>query len=262
MDDVSQLMLMALVVASCFAGWVDAVVGGGGLVQLPALVVAFPHALPVQLLATNKLASACGTSVSAATYARRVRPDMHTALPLVAGAFVGSVGGAFIATHLPKSSFNPLILAVLIGVGAYTLAKPSMGQVEALRHAGRRHLGSAALIGLSVGVWDGALGPGTGSFFVFLLVGVLGYAFLQASAKAKMANLATNLAALLVFIPQGAIAWHIALPMGAANVLGGYLGARTAVTRGHGFIRTVFVLVVGGFIVKIGYDVLRQYGVL
>ncbi len=261
-DEVSALTLLALVAASFLAGWVDAVVGGGGLVQLPALVVAFPHAVPVQLLATNKLASACGTAASATTYLRRVRPDLRTAAPLVAGAFAGSTGGAFLASHLPKASFNPLILAVLIGVGAYTLLRPTMGRVEALRHTGRRHLAGAAAIGLGVGVWDGALGPGTGSFFVFLLVGALGYAFLQASALAKLANLATNLAALCVFIPAGAVSWRVALPMGAANVLGGYLGARTAVARGHGFIRVVFIVVLSGFIAKIGYDVARQFGLL
>lgn len=259
-DDLSSLSLIALLLSSLFAGWIDAVVGGGGLVQIPALMVAFPHAAPVQILAVNKLASACGTATSAATYLRKVRPDLRTAAPLVTAAFTGSVGGAFIASHISKESFNPLILAVLLGVGSYTLFKPSMGQVEALRHTGGRHLLGAASIGLAVGLWDGALGPGTGSFFVFLLVGLLGYAFLQASALAKLANLATNIAALMVFIPQGAVSWQIALPMGAANLLGGYLGARTAVARGHGFVRTVFVLVVGAFTVKIGIEVLRQWG--
>lgn len=262
MDDVSALTLVILVAGAFLAGYVDAVVGGGGLIQLPAFVVAFPHAVPVQLLATNKLASVCGTAVSAGTYLRRVRPDLRTAAPLAAGALAGSALGAVIAGHIPKDAFNPLILLVLVGVGAYTLLKPSLGQVEALRHTGRRHTGAAAAIGLGVGVWDGALGPGTGSFFVFLLVGVLGFAFLQGTALAKIGNLATNLAALVVFVAGGAVVWKVGLPMGAANALGGYLGARTAVARGHGFIRVVFIVVVSAFIVKIGYDVLRQYGLL
>ncbi len=259
MEEVSLLALALLVTASFAAGWVDAVVGGGGLIQLPALAVAFPQAMPVQLLATNKLASACGTATSTLTYLRRVRPDLRTALPLALAAWAGSTGGAFIASRIPREAFNPLILLVLVGVGTYTLAKPSLGQVEALRHPHRRHLAYAAVIGLGVGVWDGALGPGTGSFFAFLLVGVLGYAFLQSTALAKIANLATNLAALAVFIPQGAVVWHVALPMGAANVLGGWLGARTAGARGHAFVRAVFVVVVGGFVVRIGYDVWRQF---
>lgn len=258
MDEVAFGSLALLVAASFVAGWVDAVVGGGGLIQLPALVVAFPHAIPVQLLATNKLASACGTAASAATYRRRVRPDLRTAVPLAVAAWVGSTAGAILASRIPREAFNPLILAVLIGVGAYTLAKPSLGRVEALRHGKGRHLSYAVAIGLGVGMWDGALGPGTGSFFAFLLVGVLGYAFLHATAMAKMANLATNLAALSVFIPSGAVAWHVALPMGAANVLGGWLGARAAVAQGHAFVRVVFIVVVGAFTVRIGYDVWRQ----
>ena len=262
MDEVSLLTVIILIGAAFLAGYVDAVVGGGGLIQLPAFVVAFPYAIPVQLLATNKLASVCGTAVSSGTYLRRVKPDLRTAWPLVAGAFVGSAAGAFLASHIPREAFNPLILAVLIGVGAYTLLRPALGQVEMLRHTGRRHTAWAALIGLGVGIWDGALGPGTGSFFVFLLVGVLGFAFLQGTALAKLANLATNLAALVVFVDAGAVVWKIGVPMGAANALGGYLGARTAVSRGHGFIRAVFIVVVSAFIVKIGYDVLHQVGLL
>lgn len=259
MTDPSLLTVCLLGLASLLAGWIDAVVGGGGLVQLPALVLGLPGASPVQLLATNKMASVCGTATSSLTYVRRVRPDLRTAAPLALAAFVGSMLGAVVASHIPKEAFNPIILVVLVAVGAYTLFTPSLGAQTALRFAGRRHLGAALGIGAVVGFYDGALGPGTGSFFVFALVGLTGYAFLQASAKAKLANLATNVAALVVFIPQGAVLWHVAVVMGAANILGGYVGARTAVARGHGFVRAVFVVVVGFFVVRIGYDVIRQF---
>ena len=149
MIDPSAPHVALLGLAAFVAGWIDAVVGGGGLVQLPALVLGLPGAAPVQLLATNKLASACGTATSALTYLRRVRPDLRTAAPLVAGAFAGSVLGAVLASHIPKESFNPLILAVLVGVGAYTLARPTMGVAEALRFSGRRHASGAALIGVA-----------------------------------------------------------------------------------------------------------------
>ncbi|MBW3084472.1 putative membrane transporter protein YfcA [Austwickia sp. TVS 96-490-7B] len=257
-----MLTMALLVTAAFFAGWVDAVVGGGGLVQLPALVVAFPQAAPVLLLATNKFSSFCGTTASALTYLRRVRPDMRTATPLVIGAFAGAAGGAFIASWIPRAALNPLVLLVVILVGGYTVFRPTLGQVEQLRHQGRDLVVRAVAIGLLVGVWDGALGPGTGSFFVFLIVGILGYAFLQASALAKGANFATNVAALLVFVPQGAVWWQVAIPMGLANVLGGYLGARTAVSRGHGFIRMVLVFVMAAFVVKIGLDTARQFGMM
>ena len=259
MNDPSVTTLALMVLAALCAGWVDAVVGGGGLIQLPALLLGFPQAAPVQILATNKLGSICGTSVSAVTYYRRIRPDLRTAIPLALLAFGGSLIGALLASHIPKAAFNPLILVVLIGVGAYTLLKPGVGLATALRFSGRRHTLAATGVGFLIGMYDGALGPGTGSFLVFALVGLLGYAFLEASAKAKIANVATNLAALVIFIPAGAVMWKVGLLMGLGNLVGGYLGARTAVAKGSGFVRVVLVVVVGAFIIKIGLDVIKQF---
>jgi len=247
-----------MALAAVCAGWVDAVVGGGGLIQLPALLLGFPQAAPVQILATNKLGSICGTSTSAVTYYRRVKPDLRTAIPLAMLAFGGSLLGAMLASHIPRAAFNPIILVVLVGVGIYTLFTPTLGQVTDLRFTGHRHLLSAMGVGFLIGVYDGALGPGTGSFLVFALVGLLGYAFLEASAKAKIANFATNLAALAIFVPAGAVIWKVGLLMGLGNLAGGYLGARTAVAQGAAFVRVVFVVVVGAFIVKIGLDVIQQ----
>jgi len=244
--------------AAVCAGWVDAVVGGGGLIQLPALLLGFPGASPVQILATNKLGSIFGTSASAVTYYRRVRPDLRTAVPLALLAFGGSLIGALLASGIPRAAFNPIILVVLIGVGTYTLLTPTLGQVTDLRFTGHRHWLSASGVGFLIGGYDGALGPGTGSFLVFALVGLLGYAFLEASAKAKIANVATNLAALVIFVPAGGVMWKVGLLMGLGNLAGGYLGARTAVAQGAAFVRIVFVLVVGAFTVKIGLDVIRQ----
>ncbi len=244
--------------AAFFAGWIDAVVGGGGLVQLPALLVALPGAAPIQILATNKFSSIFGTSTSAATYVRRIGVDRATAIPLALAAFCGSVLGALVASRIPKEAFNPIVLVALLLVGAYTLLRPDMGKYASVRYTGRRHTALVALIGAIIGFYDGALGPGTGSFYVFALVGLAGYAFLDASAKAKVANVATNLAALVVFVPQGAVLWGLGLGMAAANMVGGYLGARTAVAKGSTFVRIVFMLVITGFIIRIGYDVARD----
>jgi uncharacterized membrane protein YfcA len=257
-EDVTLWTLVLLAAAGLLAGWIDAVVGGGGLVQLPALLLGLPGASPVEVLATNKLSSVCGTTASSVTYYRRVSPDPRTFLPLMALAFAGSVGGALVARLIPKSAFDPIVLLVLVVVGAYVLFKPSLGDVTALRFAGHRHTLAAMLVGAVIGFYDGALGPGTGSFLVFTLVGLLGYDFLQASAKARIANWATNVAALCVFVPQGAVLWKVGLVMGACNLLGGYLGARTAVAKGGAFVRVVFVVVVGAFVVKIGSDVLGR----
>jgi uncharacterized protein len=251
-SDPSLTVLALLGLAAVAAGFVDAVVGGGGLIQLPALLLGLPNAAPVQVLATNKLSSIFGTTMASTTYYRRVRPDPRTFVPLMIAAFLGSMGGATVASHLPSSVFEPIVLVALVLVGAWVLFRPSLGEVTELRFAGHHHTIAAVVIGVAVGFYDGALGPGTGSFFVIGLVGLLGYNFLEASAKARIANVATNLAALVVFIPQGAVIWKVGLVMAACNLLGGWLGARVAVSRGTRFVRIFFIVVVSGFVVRIG----------
>jgi hypothetical protein len=253
--DPSTTTLVLLALAGLGAGFVDAVVGGGGLIQIPALLIWLPGATPVNVLATNKLSSICGTTVSSATYYRRIRPDPRTFGPLMGCAFVGSIGGALVGSHISDSAFDPIVLVVLIVVGGYVLFRPTLGESTALRYAGHRHVFAAMVTGLVIGFYDGALGPGTGSFFVVTLVALLGYSFLEASAKARLANWATNFAALCVFVPQGAVLWKIGFVMGACNLAGGYLGARTAVARGTRFVRIFFIVVVSAFIIRIGGDV-------
>lgn len=254
LGDLDPTTIALLLLAGVTAGWIDAVVGGGGLVQLPALLLV-PGVSPVQALATNKLASSLGTATSALTFYRRVRPDLRTALPMAAVAGAGAAGGAACASLLPASVFEPVILVVLVAVAVYTIRRPSLGEATVLRWHDRRHHVAAGAVGVSIGFYDGILGPGTGSFLVIALVGLLGYAFLEASAKAKIVNLATNLGALLVFVPQGAPLFGLGLAMGVANVLGGYLGARTAVARGSRFVRVVFLVIVGALVLRLGYDV-------
>lgn len=254
MADLDTLTLVLLLLAGLGAGWVDAVVGGGGLIQLPAMLLV-PGITPVQALATNKMASVMGTSVAAATYARRVRTDPKIVLPLAGMAFLGAIIGAVIATYIPQEAFTPILLVVLIVVGAFTVLKPQMGVRTTQRWHGARHVCAAAGIGLLVGTYDGALGPGTGSFFVILLVSVLGYAFMPATALGKIANLCTNVGALLFFIPTGHVLWGVGLSVGAANLVGGYLGARMAVSKGSRFVRIVFIVVIAALIVKFSFDV-------
>lgn len=253
-EGLAPATLVLVLLAGLTAGFIDAVVGGGGLVQLPALLLV-PGISPVQALATNKLGSIVGTTTSAVTYYRRVHPDLRTALPMAAVALVGSFGGASVAALLPASVFKPVIVVALVGIGAFTLLRPSLGDVTVLRHSGRRHHVLAAVVGAVIGFYDGILGPGTGSFLVFAMVSLLGYAFLAASAKAKIVNCATNLGALLFFVPHGSVYWGLGLLLGAANMVGGYLGARTATARGSGFIRVAFLVVVSALVVRVGWDV-------
>ena len=250
-------VVVALCIAAFIAGWVDAVVGGGGLIQLPALLVFLPGATPAQVLATNKLSSVFGTGVAAATYIKRVKPDLRTALPMAVAALIGSAGGAACASLLPEAVFRPLVLVLLVIVGTYTLRKPDLGEVQELRYAGAQHLFAALAAATVIGFYDGIFGPGTGSFLVFAMVALMGYSFVQASAKARIVNLATNLGALAVFIPQGAPIYGLGLAMAACNVVGGRLGATTAISRGSRFVRVVFLVVVGVLAVRLAVDVLR-----
>lgn len=253
-DGLTAPVLVLVLAAALAAGFVDAVVGGGGLLQLPALLLV-PGISPVQALGTNKLGSVFGTTTSAVTYHRRVHPDLRTALPMAAIALVSSFAGASVASLLPASVFKPVIVVALVAIGVFTLVRPSLGEMTALRHTGRRHHGVAGAVGAVIGFYDGILGPGTGSFLVFAMVSLLGYDFLAASAKAKIVNVATNLGALLFFVPHGSVFWGLGILLGAANTLGGYLGSRTATSRGSGFIRVAFLVVVTALVARVGWDV-------
>lgn len=254
------LTLALLVLAAFLAGWVDAVVGGGGLIQLPALLIGLPSDTTVATIAgTNKLPSMCGTSVAALTYLRTIRIDWAVIWPLLVGSAVGSATGAQLARFVPRQHFTPLVLAVILVVGWYTWRQPHLGSHAAVRHTGadaRLRLGA---IGLGVGVWDGVIGPGTGTFFVILIVSVIGHDFLAASAMAKLANLTTNVAALIAFGITGNVLWGLGLLMAAANVGGGFLGARTALRQGNAFVRRIFLVVVGALAVKLAFDLVMQY---
>lgn len=251
-------IIVLLVLAAFVAGWVDAVVGGGGLIQLPSLLIGLPADTSVASISgTNKVSSAAGTITATATYLRKVSVDWRSAIPLMAMAYLGSTLGARLVNFLPKTWFTPIVLVALIGVGLYTVRKPTLGLNHDVKHTGWRAAAVTATIGLIVGLYDGFLGPGTGSFFVIALVGLLGYGFLQASVLAKLANLTTNVAAIVVFQISGVIIWKLALMMAAANLTGGFIGAQMAVRHGSGFVRKVFLIVVGILICKLGWDTIQ-----
>lgn len=261
LEDIAVATIVMVVLAGLAAGWVDAVVGGGGLLQLPVLLMV-PGITPVQALATNKMGSIFGTATSTVTYYRRVGPDLRTALPMAAVALSGSFGGAIVATVLPAQVIKPVIVLALIGVAVFTAARPHLGRDLMLRYTGRRHLLTALGIGLVIGFYDGVLGPGTGTFLVISLVAMLGYDFLHASAKAKIVNLATNLGAIAFFLPSGHILVGLGLILGLSNMVGGYLGARMAVRQGAGFIRVVFLCVVFVLIAKLSWDLVAEWTAL
>lgn len=240
--------------ASLLAGFVDSIVGGGGLILVPVLFAAFPAAPAATLLGTNKSAGIWGTAAAAVQFARRVDLPWRALMPAAALAFGGSFAGAWAVTLVPVDFLRKLLPLILLGLLLYTVARKEMGLHHAPRLQGRREAAAAGAIGLLVGLYDGFFGPGAGSFFIFLFVRWLGYDFLHASASAKLLNVTTNLGALLLFGLKGHIWWHYAAVMAVANVAGSLIGARVALRHGAGFVRGVFILVVAALICRTGYD--------
>ena len=253
---------MDLLIVSCaslLAGLIDAIVGGGGLVLVPALFATYPAAAPATLLGTNKTASVWGTLIAAVQYSRQVTLRWPVLLPAAACALLGSLAGAWSVTQVNPDFLRALLPLILLAVLIYTLAKKDLGRTHAPRHALRGEQIAASLIGLGIGWYDGFFGPGTGSFFIFLFVRLLGYDFLNASAAAKLLNVATNVAAIALFAAKGHVWWQVGLLMAAANVAGSLIGTRLALRHGAGFVRGVFILVVGALILKTGSDALGLF---
>ncbi len=246
--------LLTVALASLLAGFIDAVAGGGGLVLVPALFSTYPNALPATLLGTNKGASVWGTAWATGQYMRRVELNWRALAPAACLAMAGSFAGAWLLTLMSADILRralPLVLALVL---IYTLAKKDLGRHHAPRFQGGAETAVAGGIGLVVGFYDGFFGPGTGSFFVFLFVRLLGYDFLHASATAKLMNLGTNAAAIALFWSKGHFWWQVAAVMAVTNVAGSLIGTRLALKHGAGFVRAVFVLVVSALIVKTAWD--------
>jgi len=248
-----------LLCASFFAGFVDSIAGGGGLIQLPALLIGLPKTETVTVLGTNKLASVFGTATAASLYRRQIKPEPKVLIAMALPAFIGSAAGASLASRIPTSSMRPIVLVLLIVVAIYTWLKPDLGKIELLKHHSMRRIQIAIAAGAVIGFYDGIFGPGTGSYLMLVLVASLGYAFITASAIAKVVNVSTNLGAILIFGVHGAIIWQIGLALGVANVTGAVLGSRLAIRGGSTLVRKVFLIVTVALIVKVGIDTFQSF---
>jgi uncharacterized membrane protein YfcA len=250
--DLTIATALFLLAASFFAGFIDSIAGGGGLIQLPALLIGLPKSETAEVLGTNKLSSIFGTSTAAVLYRKQIKPDPKVLIAMGLPAFLGSAGGAVLASKIPTSSMRPMVLVLLIIVAIYTWFKPDLGKFENLRHLPKRRVQIAAIAGVLIGFYDGIFGPGTGSFLMLILVASLGYAFITASAIAKVVNVATNVGAIMVFGINGAVIWQIGIIMGVANISGAIIGARLAIKGGSTLVRKVFLFVTVALIVKVG----------
>jgi uncharacterized membrane protein YfcA len=257
---VAEIDLILLLAAALFAGFVDAVAGGGGLIQVPTLLMAFPAELPATVFGTNKLSSIFGTGNAAVRYARRFSLPWSIALPTAAAAFLFSFSGAMAVTWLPKEVVRPLVLGLMVLVMVYTVVRPDFGVVSGSRLAPMRERRRALLMGAGLGFYDGFFGPGAGSFMIFAFVRFFRLDFLHASSSAKVVNFATNAAALAYFVPSGHVLWITGLAMAVFNIAGALLGAHLALRHGSGFVRGVFIVVASVLITRLGNDTVVRGG--
>jgi uncharacterized membrane protein YfcA len=244
---------LVLCAAFC-AGFVDAIVGGGGLIQLPSLFAAYPSSSPPVLLGTNKLGSICGTAGAVMRYMRVVRIPWRILMPAIAVAFFAALAGASLVSAVSPALFRPLVPLMLTAVLAYVLWNRDLGARHAPIAFSRRRLClSLAAIG-GIGLYDGFFGPGTGSFLMLLFIRFYGFDFLHASAGARTVNVATNAGALLFFGIHGEVHWVLGIALGTCNATGSVLGAHTALKHGSKFVRVAFIAIVIALIAKTGTD--------
>ena len=248
-------IIILLCVAAFAAGFIDAIVGGGGLVQTPAGLILLPN-LPVStVIGTLKIPAFSGTSFAAYQYLKKVTMDWKLLLIMMSLALPSAFVGSNLLTYMSNDFMKPLLLFILSLLAIYTYAKKNFGQHIAKDISKRTQIWNAVLISIIVGFYDGFIGPGTGSFLVVAFIALMGFDFLHASANAKMVNLATNFGSICLFMLKGKIIWAIALPMAASNAFGGWLGAKLAITKGNSFIRIFFLVVVVGTLIRFAYDV-------
>jgi uncharacterized membrane protein YfcA len=243
--------LLILCCFSAIAGFVDAAVGGGGLIQLPAALILLPGVPIPTILGTNKFASLFGTSFALQRYARHVKIDWHTVGPAALTAFLFAFLGARAVNLLDPKLLRPLILILLVLVATYVLLAKNLGLIHAPRHAPHKARWLGIGLGAVLGFYDGFFGPGMGSFLIFAFVGLFGFDFLSASASAKAVNWATNFASLIYFGATGQILFKIGAAMAVSNILGSIIGTRLAIAKGSRFVRVFFLVVVCSLILKL-----------
>lgn len=248
--------ILLLCVAAFLAGFVDAIVGGGGLIQLPAALVILPHIPVASVIGSLKIPAFSGTAIAAWQYSRRVTINWLLLGVICTLAFLASYSGSYLLSHVSNAFMKPVLVVVLAVVAIYTYTKKDFGQHDEEKTLSQRKQYQLAIpVSLVVGFYDGFIGPGAGSFFILAFIALLHFDFLHASAHAKMVNLATNLGSVTLFLVKGLLIWKIALPMAVANMLGGFLGAKLAIAKGNRFIRAFFLVVIVGILLRFCWDV-------
>ncbi|TBX70420.1 sulfite exporter TauE/SafE family protein [Flavobacterium silvisoli] len=248
-------VIILLCLAAFFAGFVDAIVGGGGLIQTPVAMILLPNLAVASVIGSLKVPSFSGTALAARQYLKNVEINWKLLSVMAAVAFVSAFLGSNLLTLVHNDFMKPLLLIVLSVIAVYTFIKKDFGAHQIKAYSSKKQLLFAVVMSVFIGFYDGFIGPGTGSFLVLGFVTLLGFDFLHASANAKMVNLATNFGSIFLFVLKGKIIWTIAVPMSVCNACGGWLGAKLAIKKGNQFIRVFFLIVVIGTLIRFGYDV-------
>jgi uncharacterized membrane protein YfcA len=253
--DYGYATILSLIALSFLAGFIDAIVGGGGIIQIPALLINLPKTPLLTLFGTNKIAALAGTSISAYQYSKRIKYNFKLLITVSVFAALASYTGAKVVSHIHVNSLKPIILVLLISIAIYTFIKKDLGSVQTKSLSFKKQIVFGSILGIIVGFYDGFFGPGTGSFFVLGFVVVLGYEFVEASAYSKIINCMTNISALVVFIHQGNYIIEIAIIMSIFNITGSLIGSRLALRKGNNFVRSIFLVIVTLMIARYGYDI-------
>jgi uncharacterized protein len=251
--------LILLCLAAFIAGFIDAIAGGGGLIQVPAALILLPQQPVAQVMGSLKIPAFTGTAFASYQYLQKIKVQMVWLIPMALLAFGASFTGSFILSQVNNQFMKPILVVILTLVAIYTFSKKELGTQIISSPFGNKPGLKSILICVVIGLYDGFIGPGAGSFLLLCFIHFLGMNFMQASTHAKMINLATNLGSIIFFLLKGNILWQIALPMALLNAAGGRLGAKLALKKGNGFIRAFFLLVVCGTLLKLSWDIWKQY---
>ncbi len=251
--ELTTLILLSL--TAFIAGFVDAIVGGGGLIQTPMALILMPTLPVATLIGSLKIPSFTGTLMAAILYFKHLKINWKLLFLMIFLAIPAAFFGSMLLSVVNNDFMKPVLFIVLVILLFYTISRKNFGQQVSFSISKNKKYFLASLVAVVIGFYDGFIGPGTGSFLVLSFIFLLGFDFLNASANAKMVNLATNIGSIVLFLSKGKIIWLIAVPMAICNALGGYLGAKLAINQGNKFIRVFFLIVVFGTLIRFGYDI-------
>lgn len=247
--------LLMLCLAAFIAGFIDAIVGGGGLIQTPAALIMLPNLSVAHVIGTLKIPAFSGTSIATYQYLKKVKVNWKLFVIMAFVSFVFAYLGSSLLNVMKSDFMKPVLFVILVLLMIYTYKKKDFGQFQISTLSKKKQYFFAILICVVIGFYDGFIGPGTGSLLIMAFIAILGFDFLKASAYAKLVNLATNIGSISLFVIKGKIIWSIAIPMAICNALGAWIGARLAISKGNSFIRVIFLVIVGIALLRFGYDV-------